>query len=97
MLFHSTTIKSNYQPVIHCRTVRQSAAIEILEGSHALSARDRALVRFRFLYRPEYMVVGSKIVFREGRTKGVGTVVAVHGDGMRGLPSDVRDSRRKRR
>lgn len=41
---------------------------------------DRALVRFRFMQYPEYIKVGSKILFREGRTKGVGRVSRVFYD-----------------
>lgn len=36
---------------------------------------DRALVRFRFMQYPEFMKPGSRLLFREGRTKGVGKVV----------------------
>jgi hypothetical protein len=32
-------------------------------------------VRFRFLQRPEYVTGGSRFVFREGRTKGIGVVL----------------------
>lgn len=32
------------------------------------------LVHFQFLYHPEYLRVGETILFREGRTKGVGRV-----------------------
>ncbi|CAF9925943.1 MAG: hypothetical protein GOMPHAMPRED_004017 [Gomphillus americanus] len=35
---------------------------------------DRAIVAFRFVQRPEYLAVGDKILFREGRTKGLGIV-----------------------
>jgi hypothetical protein len=35
----------------------------------------RACVRFRFLQRPEYVTPGTRFVFREGRTKGIGVVV----------------------
>ena len=39
-----------------------------------LRSGDRARVTFEFLYRPEYLVIGSRMVFREGRTKGIGQV-----------------------
>ena len=32
---------------------------------------------FRFVQRPEYLTVGERILFREGRTKGLGIVKAV--------------------
>eukprot|EP01065_Artemidia_motanka_P047991 TRINITY_DN7638_c0_g1_i1.p1 TRINITY_DN7638_c0_g1~~TRINITY_DN7638_c0_g1_i1.p1 ORF type:complete len:772 (+),score=240.78 TRINITY_DN7638_c0_g1_i1:129-2444(+) len=73
VLYHSTTIKSNYEPVIHCSAVRQSAKITLVD-TDVLRTGDKAKVRFRFLYRPEYMRIGAKLVFREGRTKGLGTV-----------------------
>eukprot|EP01062_Namystynia_karyoxenos_P006215 TRINITY_DN1216_c0_g3_i2.p1 TRINITY_DN1216_c0_g3~~TRINITY_DN1216_c0_g3_i2.p1 ORF type:complete len:667 (+),score=239.48 TRINITY_DN1216_c0_g3_i2:127-2127(+) len=76
VLFHSTTIHSNYQPVVHCRTIRQSARIRI-ESQEALRTGDRATVHFTFMFRPEYVTVGSKLIFREGRTKGLGTVTKV--------------------
>lgn len=42
-----------------------------------LARGGRAICRFRFLYRPEYLKVGVVIVFREGRTTGVGTVTGL--------------------
>ena len=41
-----------------------------------LRSGDRATVRFRFLQRPEYLTPGTRFVFREGRTKGIGMIVA---------------------
>ena len=38
---------------------------------------DRAQVAFRFVQRPEYLTVGDRILFREGRTKGLGIVKRV--------------------
>eukprot|EP00754_Rhynchopus_humris_P026995 Rhum_TRINITY_DN15056_c10_g1::Rhum_TRINITY_DN15056_c10_g1_i1::g.135364::m.135364 len=74
VLYHSTTIKSQYEPVIHCSNVRQSAKITLV-GTDLLRTGDKSRVHFKFLYRPEYMKLGSKLVFREGRTKGLGTIV----------------------
>lgn len=73
VLFHSTTIKINYQPVIHCMCVRQSAKIVDMDYE-ALRTGDKAKVRFRFMNRPEYMRIGERMIFREGRTKGIGVV-----------------------
>lgn len=57
VLFHSTTITVNYQPVIQCMTIRQSAKIvEILE-KEVLRTGDRAKVRFQFMFRPEFLKV----------------------------------------
>ena len=76
ILYHSTTISNNYEPVIHSSTVRQSARIQLTDRE-VLRTGDKARVRFRVLYRPEFIKVGQKLVFREGRTKGLGTVMAV--------------------
>ena len=45
--------------------------------SSALRTGDKALVRFRFLLRPEFLHVGTSFLFREGSTKGIGRVVRV--------------------
>jgi GTPase len=73
ILYHSTTISANYEPVIHSTTVRQSARIMLVD-QEVLRTGDRANVKFHFLYRPEFMKVGHRLIFREGRTKGIGTV-----------------------
>ena len=38
---------------------------------------DKALVRFRFLYSPEYVKIGEAILFREGRTKILGETTRI--------------------
>lgn len=42
-----------------------------------LRTGDKAAVHFRFIKTPEYMHCDQKLVFREGRTKAVGTVTKV--------------------
>jgi GTPase len=74
VLYHSTTIKENYQPVIHLSCVRQCAKIVKMEGMESLRTGDKAQVRFRFMFRPEYVRVDERLIFREGRTKGLGVV-----------------------
>ena len=39
---------------------------------------DKATVHFKFKYRPEYIETGSKLIFREGKTKGIGKVINVY-------------------
>eukprot|EP00029_Vermamoeba_vermiformis_P003650 TRINITY_DN1418_c0_g1_i1.p1 TRINITY_DN1418_c0_g1~~TRINITY_DN1418_c0_g1_i1.p1 ORF type:complete len:688 (-),score=173.48 TRINITY_DN1418_c0_g1_i1:161-2224(-) len=78
ILFHSTTIHTNYQPVIQCMTMRQSARITHIFDRELLRTGDRARVRFRFLYRSEFLKEGMRIIFREGRCKGIGIITKVH-------------------
>lgn len=80
ILTHSTTIQPRYQAVIHCEIVRQSAMVIDMDKNR-LRSGDRARVTMRFLSRPEYLVAGTRFVFREGRTKGIGVIVAVGAGG----------------
>lgn len=76
VLYHSTTIKKGYTPVIHCKSISQSARIVDFDED-ILRTGDRAEVLFEFLYRPEHIRKGQRIIFREGRTKGIGIVSEV--------------------
>ena len=42
-----------------------------------LRTGDKAVVRFRFIKNPEYLRPDIRLVFREGRTKAVGTVTQI--------------------
>jgi GTPase len=77
ILFHSTTIGPRYQAMLHCGVVRQTVSLVSMQ-SEVLRTGDRALVRFRFMRFPEYLKVGARLLFREGRTKGVGKITALY-------------------
>ena len=76
ILHHPTTIKKNYEPTIHCGIVRQVAKIYDMDKP-LIRTGDSTSAKFRFKYRPEYVEVGNRITFREGRTKGIGTITKV--------------------
>ncbi|MHA1121350.1 MAG: GTP-binding protein [Candidatus Heimdallarchaeota archaeon] len=76
VLYHSTTIHKNYQAVIHCGTIRQTAKITKM-NKEVIRTGDKAKVRFRFLYYPEFLKKGRQILFREGRTKGIGKITKI--------------------
>ena len=44
------------------------------QGNPVLRAGDKAHVKFQFCFYPVHFELGSKILFREGRTRGVGVV-----------------------
>jgi GTPase len=69
-------ISVNYEPVVHAHTLRQSAKIVSLSKASVVTG-DTAICRFRFLYHPEYVSEGMTILFREGRTIGMGRITAV--------------------
>ena len=73
ILSHATTIKTKYQAMLHVGPVSQTCAIIDIDRAY-IRTGDRAIVAFRFVQRPEYLAVGDKILFREGRTKGLGIV-----------------------
>jgi GTPase len=45
-----------------------------VEQREYIRTGDRALVAFKFVQRPEFLSIGDRILFREGRTKGLGVV-----------------------
>lgn len=84
MKSNATTIKVGYEPVVHTCSVRQTAKIvtinDSVEPTTVLRTGDRAVVNFRFAYRPEYIQPGYKILLAEGRIKIIGRIIAVTND-----------------
>ncbi|CEF71646.1 Dgp-1 [Strongyloides ratti] len=76
ILHHPTTITFNYQAMVHVGSVRQTAQI-IKMGKDVLRTGDRDVVTFRFIRHPEYLRLGTRLVFREGRAKAVGKIINV--------------------
>lgn len=77
VLNHHTTIENNYQPVVHCLTVTQSCRVLETGCEGPMRTGDRSRVLFEFMYRPEFMVLGARLILREGRAKGIGRVVGI--------------------
>ncbi|KAK7918032.1 GTP-binding protein 1 [Apiospora marii] len=84
ILSHATTIKAKYQAMLHVGPVSQTCAIIDVDRPF-IRTGDRATVAFRFVQRPEYLVPGDRLLFREGRTKGLGIVKSVGYDPKRPL------------
>ena len=74
VLHHPTTIKEKYEPVIHCGKIAQTAIIDEM-SQESIRTGDKATIRFKFKYRPEFIEKEDILVFREGRTKGIGRIV----------------------
>ena len=75
---HSTTMRKGYSPIINCGTVVQTAKIVDLYDKELLRCGDKAKVKFKFTFRPEYINDGERFVFRDGRTKGFGKITKVY-------------------
>lgn len=61
---------------MHCGSIRQTATILSMDKD-CLRTGDKATVHFRFIKTPEYLHIDQRLVFREGRTKAVGTITKV--------------------
>lgn len=70
--------------MLHVGPVSQTCAIIDVDRPF-IRTGDRATVAFRFVQRPEYLAPGDRLLFREGRTKGLGIVKSVGYDPARPL------------
>lgn len=75
ILYHNTTLQKNYQAMLHCGAVRQTVRIIGMDHPQGvLRTGDRATVQFEFMSHPEFVKEGMKLLFREGKTKGLGVI-----------------------
>jgi elongation factor 1-alpha len=72
---HATTISTGYKPTIHCRMIRQSGKLIISQQSGSLRTGDRADVCIKFIQRPEFILPSSRLILREGTSRGVGKIL----------------------
>ena len=72
VLNHPTRIQEGYEPVVHLETLSEAAVFDPAEGR--LLPGDTGHARIRFKFRPYLIEEGQRFVFREGSSKGVGTV-----------------------
>lgn len=78
ILYHNTTLQKNYQAMLHCGAVRQTVRIIGMDHPQGvLRTGDRATVQFEFISHPEFVKEGMKLLFREGKTKGLGVITRV--------------------
>eukprot|EP01117_Protostelium_nocturnum_P008569 TRINITY_DN3079_c0_g1_i1.p1 TRINITY_DN3079_c0_g1~~TRINITY_DN3079_c0_g1_i1.p1 ORF type:complete len:693 (+),score=294.36 TRINITY_DN3079_c0_g1_i1:297-2375(+) len=96
VLYHSTTISANYQAVVHSGVAQQTAKLVGLNKDY-MRTGDKAKVQFRFMYWPEYMKEGARLIFREGRTKGIGRVTRIipHDEEIGDIPMLGKRARKK--
>ena len=76
------TIKSNYQPLVHTQTVRQCAKLCDLDQEFEVSHGQSFTLRLKFLYRPEFLEKGTRLMIRDNFMTAVGVILEVeHLDG----------------
>lgn len=86
---HSTTIRIGYQPCLHTLGIRQSAKIISIsnkqcsknnknnEDNNILRTGDKATVRFRFSYKPEFLKNNTRVILADNRVKIIGKIVSL--------------------
>lgn len=77
--------------MLHVGPVSQTCAIIDIDRE-LIRTGDRATVAFKFVQRPEYLAPGDRLLFREGRTKGLGIVKAVGYDYKQPLSKQIQDA-----
>ncbi|XP_070571097.1 GTP-binding protein 2-like isoform X2 [Ptychodera flava] len=77
VLFHCTAITIRFQTTVHVGSVCQTAILEHIDKA-SVQTNEKARVTFKFIKHPEYIREGSRLLFREGKTKGIGQVIKVH-------------------
>ncbi|WP_435099773.1 GTPBP1 family GTP-binding protein [Halarchaeum sp. P4] len=75
VLNHPTRIDAGYEPVVHLETASEAARFHP-EGGQLLPG-DTGTARIEFKFRPYVVEEGQRFVFREGSSKGVGTVTNI--------------------
>lgn len=76
VLNHPTRIASGYEPVYHGQTVAGTVKLKLLDKKY-LKSSESGKVKMTFRYKPQFVSVGDKFVFREGKTKGIGTITKI--------------------
>lgn len=89
ILSHATTIKPRYQAMLHVGAVSQTCAVIDIDRPF-IRTGDRALVAFRFIQRPEFLAPGDRVLFREGKTKGLGIVKSIGYDSAHPLSGPIK-------
>ncbi|MFC4447659.1 GTPBP1 family GTP-binding protein [Halorussus aquaticus] len=76
VLNHPTRIGDGYEPVVHLETISEAAEFHPRGGQ--LLPGDSGATTVRFKFRPYLVEEGQRFVFREGQSKGVGTVTGLN-------------------
>lgn len=79
VLYHDTQICEGFCTTMHVGNVCQSVQIvKIKDEQTSVKTNQKAQVVFKFLKQPEYIRLGSRLLFRQGTTKGVGEVIKTY-------------------
>lgn len=77
LLYHSHRISKGFETTVHVGNVCQICKVDIIVDKESIKTNEKARVLFRFLKQPEFVRPGSRLLFRQGTTKGMGEVLKV--------------------
>lgn len=77
VLHHATAIQKGFQTTIYIGSIRQTVIIEGIMAVGGIHTNESSSVLFRFVSHPEYLEVGSRLLFKEGETRGIGKITQV--------------------
>lgn len=73
---HPTSIKNNFHSVLHIGTIRQMAKF-IMDDEKVLRTGDRATIKMKFIFHPEFILPGTVFLFRDSHCKGIGRITSI--------------------
>ncbi|OMJ86445.1 hypothetical protein SteCoe_12025 [Stentor coeruleus] len=68
-------IKSSYKPLVYTQTITQCVAI--VSGPEQVNPHEIMKFKFHFLYHPEYITIGTKLMIRDTFMTALGTIITV--------------------
>lgn len=77
VLYHATVIQPGFQTTIYIGSIRQTAVIEGIMATGGIHTNESSSVLCRFVSHPEYLQVGSRLLFKEGESRGIGKITQV--------------------
>ncbi len=76
VLNHPTRIATGYEPIMHNSTIAATVKLQLMDKDY-LKAGESGKVIMSFRYAPQFIQEQDKFIFREGKTKGIGTVTKI--------------------
>jgi len=76
VLNHPTRISTGYEPILHINTISETVKLKLVDKKY-LKSGESGNVEMVFRYQPQFVREGDKFVFREGKTKGIGTITKI--------------------
>lgn len=70
-----TKIRNGYQCVLHCGTIRHT--VQFNTNNNDIKPSKRTVIGMKFLGRSEFILPSTRLMFRDGLTKGFGKIIEV--------------------